>query len=177
MVSKAAKKTIDIVRIFASSDDGQRKAMHDIVVVTGWVGDQLRRLRAADHAAGTRHHGLPAFFCKRQAPGAEGIAAEIGSEGGGNPGLAAVARDFDGANAIAAVPSDTAERASGFELRALVVAGDQRVDHHLRYRRVGRRVLRGETGNERKFPKRNAIGSAHPETCLDRKSTRLNSVT
>src|SRR5262249_21387066 len=62
----------------------------------------------------------------------------------------------------------------GRHLGAIDVAGDQRVDDHLRDWRIGRGVLRGEARYKGELVQRYAIGATHPvvglrlRECLDR---------
>src|SRR5262245_65432742 len=131
--------------------------MHEVMMITGWVGDQFGRLRFADHVAGARHDRLLAFDLKGEAPGTEGIAPKIRTERGGNPALAAVAGDFHRADTIAAIPGDATEQAASFEFGAVTVAGNERVHHHFRNRRDGCRILRGDARPQWKLAERNPV--------------------
>src|ERR1041385_6863387 len=111
-------------------------------MVAGRILDQARGLGLADGVAGARHHGDRAFALQRETEGTERVAAEILAERRRLPGLAAVGRHLDGADAVAAVPGDAANRGARSHLGAVGVAGDQRVDHDLGDRRVGRGLLR-----------------------------------
>src|SRR5262249_57388267 len=95
----------------ASSRDVERHAVHDVVMVAGRIGDERRRLGLPDDVAGARHHReLAALGRDREAERAEREAPEILAERRLLPGLAAVGRHLDRADAVAAVPRDAADR-------------------------------------------------------------------
>src|SRR5215471_31357 len=95
-----------------SSGHVQRDAVNDVVVVAGRIVDQLGGLALADLVEGARHHRLLAFGRRLEveAEGAEGIAAEILAQRRRRPAFAAVGRDLDRADAVAAIPGNAADR-------------------------------------------------------------------
>src|ERR1051326_2946994 len=97
-----------ILRMTPSSTHIERHAVHDVVMISGRVGDELRGLALADLVGCARHHGLLALGGRREGEGErpEREAPEILAERGSRPGLAAVSGDLDGLDAIAAVPGD-----------------------------------------------------------------------
>src|SRR2546421_12154675 len=97
-------------RMVTPSRHIEADAVHHVVVITGGILDQFAGLGLADLVDGARHHGLLARRLRHKivAEGAEGEAAEILAERGSHPGLAAVARHLDPADAGAAVPGDAA---------------------------------------------------------------------
>src|SRR5664279_3449464 len=105
----------------------QCDALHDVVVITGRVENQLGGLALADLVGGVDHHRVLAVRgLEREAPWPERITAEILAQRRARPALAAVSRDFDGADAVAAVPGHAADRElAGFHLGTITMAGDQ----------------------------------------------------
>ena len=93
------------------------------MVIAGRILDQLSRLPLSDGIGRTRHDDLPAasFWLKRETELAEGEAAEILPERRFHPGLSTVGRYLNSTDAIAAVPSDTADRdgGAGLDLRTV----------------------------------------------------------
>src|SRR5208283_842701 len=97
---------------------GQRDVLHDIVVITGRVEDQLGGLALADLVGGVDHHRVLAVLgVEYEAPRPERETSEILAELGIRPGLAAVGGNLHHADAVAAVPGHAADRdLAGFHL-------------------------------------------------------------
>src|SRR5262245_47912593 len=106
-------------------------AVQDVVVVAGRVLNELGGLGLADLVAGARHHRLLAGRLRRKfvAEGAERESSEILAQRRRGPGGAAIARDLDLVDAVAAVPGDAADgdRSGRLYIRPLDGIGDQRV--------------------------------------------------
>src|SRR6202171_5499809 len=97
--------------IDGSSGDVQRDALHDIVMITGRVEDELEGLRGAGAIACARHHGERTALRRRNRVGplAARESPVVLSERGGAPALSPVLRYLDPRYAVAAVPGDTLE--------------------------------------------------------------------
>src|SRR6266849_7338428 len=152
---------------FPLSGRGEGDAVHDVVMVAGEIGDQFCRLRLANLVRGPRHYDVFALALWREAraEGAESEAADVFPERRRHPSLAAVGRNLDGSNAVAAVPGNAADGDRGARLHrcATRMTGDQRIHHHLGDWRANCAVLRGETLHQRERAERDAVSRIHPE--------------
>ena len=100
-------------------------------------------------------------------PFTERVLAQLFAQLGGLPGLAAIGRDRDLGNALAAVERDAAQHdfLAGLQLRTVLHAGDERarveaVDRNGLGRSLAGRRARAVVGG-------NAVGRRHPETVED----------
>src|ERR1700675_150707 len=107
-VVAASARAMMIVAIFidGSSGDVQRDALHDIVMITGRIENELEGLRRAGAIACASHHGEGTALRSRDQVGplAEREASVILPERRGAPALATVLRYLDPRYAVAAVP-------------------------------------------------------------------------
>src|ERR1700680_4848240 len=110
-VVAASASAMMMIAIFidGSSGDIQRDALHDIVMITGRIENELESLRRAGAIARARHHGERTALRRRDhvGPRAKREAPVVLSERGGAPALAAVLRSLDPRYAVAAVPGNT----------------------------------------------------------------------
>jgi hypothetical protein len=105
-------------------------------------------------------------------PGPERVLAEILAEPCRPPALAAVERDRDLVDAVAAIPRNAlhGDRLSRVQLGAVGQVGYQRIDHHFRDRRIGRRFLSDEAVDQSELAEREAVGRVHPEPAQRRRA-------
>ena len=126
-----------------------------------WVLDRLPRLSLADliRGAGRQRQFSAPLGNKLIAPWAKRIFAEIFAESRFAPAFAIVGRDFDGLDAIAAVPGDPADGrpAPRLDAHAIGRARDERVHGYLGDRCARDRLLRNKTCHRRKFANRNPV--------------------
>ena len=129
-----------------------------------WVLDRLPRLSLADLIRGAGRQRQFSIGNKLIAPWAKRIFAEIFAESRFAPAFAVVGRDFDGLDAIAAVPGDPADGrpAPRLDAHAIGRARDERVHGYLGDRGVRGRLLGNKTCHRRKFANRNPVGRLHP---------------
>src|SRR6185437_2197363 len=123
---RTVANTIAIVRI-SSSSRVQRDALHHVVVVARAIENQLRDLALTDGIRRADHQRvLAALGGEIEAPRPEGVFAEILTELCAHPGLAAVDRRFDAADAVAAIPGEAADgHPPRSDFCAVAMAGDQ----------------------------------------------------
>src|ERR1700730_12435941 len=132
---RGSAATIAIHRMGFPSSDMERHGLRDVIIVACGVWDQLLGLDLADlvrRAGGERQFAAP-LGDKLVAPGAKSEFAGIFSERRFCPALAIVGRDFDGTDAIAAVPGDPAygRLASRLGARSIGRVCDERVHDNL----------------------------------------------
>src|SRR5450756_1242884 len=88
----------------------QCDVLHDVVVITGRIEDQLGGLALADLVGGVDHHrGFAALGRQIETPRPERVGAEILTQTRSRPVLAAVGRDFHRSDAVTAVPGHAAD--------------------------------------------------------------------
>src|ERR1700726_3278492 len=108
---RVASIAIAMARIMVPSARVERHAVHDVVMIAGWIEDQRRGLRLTDAVGGARHDGMlpDRPWREGEGEGAESEAAEILFESRGAPDHAAIGRYFHRADAVAAVPRDACD--------------------------------------------------------------------
>src|ERR1041385_5576260 len=106
------------------------EVLDDVVVVAGRVEDQSRGLTLPDGIGGVDHHRAFALLDRDgEAPRTESKTAEVLAQGRATPCLAAVGRHLHRANAVTAVPGQTADDDfAGIHLGAFAMAGDERIE-------------------------------------------------
>src|SRR5664280_617138 len=159
------RRMLVCMAVFLASDRSDLDRLDHVAHVAGRLPDRRRRLADAGACPGAGADVVGAGAIRRQREGefAERVAPQVFAEEGVLPGFAAVGRDTDLADALAAVEGDAANdgRAARGDTLAILQRRDERANREAADRPCRRR--RGAGHDADAIVVGDAVGRLHPE--------------